>query len=402
VGEWVVDGCFTSLRLYDGLCSAATNFVADRGVAGKDAGKFRKGYLMRAAPETSGAKASGLKVIEKKMKNGSLPHELLGLDKAGLLAWYKQMLYMRRFEEKAASLYQQKEIQGFCHLYIGQEAVAAGAKAASIDGDDFITSYRCHALALVCGLTGEEVMCELTGRANGISKGKGGSMHMFEPSKHFWGGHGIVAAQVPLGAGLAYARKYQNDVLGIKNQNVSFTFMGDGSVNAGQVFEAFNMAALWKLPVVFVIENNQWGMGTSVPRAAAGNLWQRGEPFGIPGEKVDGMDFLASMAAFRAAADYCRAGNGPFLLEMDTYRYRGHSMSDPAKYRTREDVDCVKETRDPIMRMQAYISENFKMTEAEFEGFDDVIKAEVNRVAEVAVTAPKADVGELFTDVVPS
>ena len=360
---------------------------------------------MRTSTEQSGNVAKApLKVIEKNSKtskSGAM-HDSLGLNKAEMVKWYKQMLMMRRFEEKAASLYQQKEIQGFCHLYIGQEAVATGAKAASIEGDDFITSYRCHALALVCGLSGEEVMGELTGRKIGISKGKGGSMHMFEPKKHFWGGHGIVAAQVPLGAGLAYAAKYRNDVLGHSNQNVSFTFMGDGTANAGQVFEAFNMAALWKLPVVFVIENNQWGMGTSVPRAAAGELWKRGEPFGIPGEKIDGMDFLTSMEAFKRAGDYCRAGMGPYLLEMDTYRYRGHSMSDPAKYRTREDVDAVKELRDPITRMQKYMMDHFDMPEAEFEAFDDVIKTEVNRIAEVAVTAERPDAGELFTDVVPS
>lgn len=343
------------------------------------------------------------KPVPQARGRGDLPHDALGLDKAALVKWYKEMLYMRRFEEKAAALYQQKEIAGFCHLYIGQEAVAAAAKAAANEGDDFITSYRCHALALVCGLTGEEVMGELTGRALGISKGKGGSMHMFEPSKGFWGGHGIVAAQVPLGAGIAFAAQYKADVMKMKGQDkVCFMFMGDGAVNAGQVFESFNMAALWKLPVVFVIENNQYGMGTSVPRAAAGELWRRGEPFGIPGEKADGMDFIASMEAFRKAAEYCRAGKGPYLLEMDTYRYRGHSMSDPAKYRTREDVDCVKEARDPIARMQKYLTTNFGMKDGEFDGFDEAIKAEVNRVAEVAITAPRADVSELFTDVVPA
>lgn len=330
-----------------------------------------------------------------KVENNKLQHDKLELTRESLLKWYKQMLYMRRFEEKAASLYQQKEIAGFCHLYIGQEAVAAGAKAASIEGDDFITSYRCHALGLVCGLSGEEIMGELTGRSIGISKGKGGSMHMFEPSKGFWGGHGIVAAQVPLGAGIAFARKYQG------RNNVCYTFIGDGAMNAGQVFEAFNMAALWKLPVIFVIENNQWGMGTSVPRAAAGELWKRGEPFGIAAEKVDGMDFFASMEACKRAADYCRAGKGPYLLEMDTYRYRGHSMSDPAKYRTREDVDLVKESRDPLMRMHKYLFENMGLSEAELEAFDNEIKAEVNRVAEVATTAPRPDASELFTDVIP-
>jgi len=358
---------------------------------------------MDAVPLNAEREASGLKVVKKKaaaVKSDAL-HDVLGLDKEALLKWYKQMLYMRRFEEKAASLYQQKEIAGFCHLYIGQEAVAAAAKAASAEGDDFITSYRCHALALVCGLTGEQVMGELTGRAIGISKGKGGSMHMFEPSLGFWGGHGIVAAQVPLGAGIAFARRYQNDILGQANDKVCFTFIGDGAMNAGQVFESFDMAALWKLPVIFVIENNQWGMGTSVPRAAAGELHMRAEPFGIPHEKVDGMDFLASMAAFRRAAAYCREGKGPYVLEMDTYRYRGHSMSDPAKYRTREDVDSVKETRDPIARLQKYMMDNFKLSEQSFEKIDDETKVEINRVAEVATTAPLADVGELMTDVVP-
>ena len=321
--------------------------------------------------------------------------------KAELQHWYKQMLYMRRFEEKAAALYQQKDIQGFCHLYIGQEAVAAGLKATSHEGDDFITSYRCHALALVCGLTGEEVMGELTGRAIGISKGKGGSMHMFEPAKGFWGGHGIVAAQVPLGAGIAFARKYEADVLNQKNTRVCFTLIGDGAMNAGQVFESFNMAALWKLPVVFVIENNQYGMGTSVPRAAAGELWKRGEPFGIKGEKVDGMDFLACAAAGERAAAHCRAGKGPYILEMDTYRYRGHSMSDPAKYRTREDVECVRESRDPIERLQKHLMAEHKVAESWFEQQDEEIKTEVNRVAEVSLTAPRPADAELWTDIYP-
>jgi len=321
--------------------------------------------------------------------------------KAELLHWHEQMLYMRRFEEKAAALYQQKEIQGFCHLYIGQEAVAAGLKAIAHEGDDFITSYRCHALALVCGLTGEQVMGELTGRQIGISKGKGGSMHMFEPEKGFWGGHGIVAAQVPLGAGLAFARKYQNDVMGETNQSVCFTLIGDGAMNAGQVFESFNMAQLWKLPVIFVIENNQYGMGTSVPRAAAGELYKRGEPFGIPGEKVDGMDFIAVAEAGKRAADYCRAGKGPYILEMDTYRYRGHSMSDPAKYRTREEVEGVREGRDPISRIQRLLIAEHSVKEAELDALDETIKTEINRVAEVATTAPRPSDDELWTDIYP-
>jgi pyruvate dehydrogenase E1 component alpha subunit len=334
------------------------------------------------------------------------PTENLPFTKPELLYWHQKMLYMRRFEEKAAALYQQKEIQGFCHLYIGQEAVAAGLKATSHAGDDFITSYRCHALALVCGLSGEEVMGELTGRAIGISKGKGGSMHMFEPEKGFWGGHGIVAAQVPLGAGISFARKYQAEVIEHRpstiEHRVCFTLIGDGAMNAGQVFETFNMAALWKLPTVFVIENNQYGMGTSVPRAAAGELYKRGECFGIPGEKIDGMDFLACAAAGQRAAEHCRAGKGPYILEMDTYRYRGHSMSDPAKYRTREDVDQVREGRDPIVRLQKLLMAEHGVTEAELDAIDEEIKTEVNRVAEVALAAPRPGDDELWTDVYPS
>lgn len=305
------------------------------------------------------------------------------------------MLYARRFEEKAAALYQQKEIQGFCHLYIGQEAVAVGTKLASVEGDDFITSYRCHVLALVCGLSGEEVMGELTGRSIGISKGKGGSMHMFSPAKRFWGGHGIVAAQVPLGAGLAFAAKYKDE------SRVCYTFIGDGAMNAGQTFESLNMAALWKLPVVFIIENNQWGMGTSVPRAAAGELYKRAEPFGIPAAKVDGMDIMAVHEAVSTAAAHCRSGKGPYVLEMDTYRYRGHSMSDPAKYRTRDDVEGVREARDPIARLEKYLKDNFKIFDETFARMDEIIKEKVNKVADTATSAPWPDAKELMTEVVP-
>jgi len=361
-----------------------------------------------STPQLS-AQAAVLKLatsVDSAQEINALPHAALGLSKAEVLATHQSMLMLRRFEEKAAALYQQQEIQGFCHLYIGQEAVAVGAKAASIPGDDFITSYRCHALALVCGLTGEEVMGELTGRTIGISKGKGGSMHMFEPAKHFWGGHGIVAAQVPLGAGLAFARKYQADVMNDTAQaaarNVCFTFIGDGAMNAGQTFETLNMAALWKLPVIFIIENNQYGMGTSVARAAAGKaLHTRGETFGIPGEVVDGMDVFAVLAACRKAAAHCRSGKGPYLLEMDTYRYRGHSMSDPAKYRTRDDVEGVRANRDPISRIATYLTTNFGSTEAELEAVDETIKAEVERIATFATTAPRPGVVELWTDIVP-
>ncbi|MCP5404784.1 MAG: pyruvate dehydrogenase (acetyl-transferring) E1 component subunit alpha [Pseudomonadaceae bacterium] len=332
------------------------------------------------------------KVPAKAEKDAPL-HERLGLTPDTLEAAYKAMLYARRFQEKTASLYQQQEILGFCHLYIGQEAVAIGTKLASLPGDDFITSYRCHVLALACGLSGEEVLGELTGRTIGISKGKGGSMHMFDPDKRFWGGHGIVAAQVPIGAGLAFAAKYKGE------ERVCYTFIGDGAMNAGQTFETFNMAALWKLPVVFIIENNHWGMGTSVPRAAAGELYKRGEPFGIPGEKVDGMDMFAVFDAVEKASRHVREGKGPYLLEMDTYRYRGHSMSDPSKYRTREEVEGVREARDPIVRLQKYMEDNLNKSSEWFESIDEKIKKEVVRVAEVATSAPRPDACELWTDV---
>jgi pyruvate dehydrogenase E1 component alpha subunit len=305
------------------------------------------------------------------------------------------MLTCRRFEEKAASLYQQGAIAGFCHLYIGQEAVAVGAKMASDKGDDFITSYRCHAHALVAGIPAEQVMGELTGRAIGISKGKGGSMHMFSPERRFWGGHGIVAAQVPLGAGLAFASKYNQE------KRVALTFIGDGAMSAGQTFEALNMAALWQLPVVFVIENNRYGMGTSVPRASAGELYKRAEPFGIACAKADGMDIFESYRALKKAVTHARSGKGPYVLELDTYRYRGHSMSDPAKYRTREEVDAIREQRDPITCLQRYLMEHLNIPGADFTGFDDEIKTEMERVATLATTSPLADVSELYTDVTP-
>jgi pyruvate dehydrogenase E1 component alpha subunit len=370
------------------MCAAQSFLVAEAGLANHGAANKQAKIMTPAEPK--------LKIVGNSNSAGRQPpHIELGLTPAQLLAAYKQMLTCRRFEEKAASLYQQGQIAGFCHLYIGQEAVAVGAKVASEKGDDVITSYRCHAHALVCGVPAEQVMGELTGRAIGISKGKGGSMHMFDVEKRFWGGHGIVAAQVPLGAGLAFASKYK------KEKRVSLTFVGDGAMNAGQTFEAMNMAALWQLPVVFVIENNQWGMGTSVPRAAAGDLYKRGEPFGIACAKADGMDFLESYKAFKKAINHCRSGKGPYVLELDTYRYRGHSMSDPAKYRTREDVEGVREHRDPIARLQKYLMETLNIPATDFDKMDDEIKGYITGVAELATTAPLADVSDLYTDVTP-
>jgi pyruvate dehydrogenase E1 component alpha subunit len=256
---------------------------------------------------------------------------------------YHDMLLIRRFEEKAGQLYGMGLIGGFCHLYIGQEAVVVGLEAATSEGDKRVTSYRDHGHMLACGMNPDGVMAELTGRSGGYSKGKGGSMHMFSKEKHFYGGHGIVGAQVPIGAGLAFADKYK------VNDRVTFAYFGDGAANQGQVYETFNMAALWQLPVIFVIENNQYAMGTAQTRSTSSpDIYTRGAAFGIPGQAVDGMNVLEVKAVGDTAVKHCRAGNGPYILEVKTYRYRGHSMSDPAKYRTREEVQKMREERDPI------------------------------------------------------
>ena len=260
------------------------------------------------------------------------------------------MLLIRRFEEKAGQLYGMGKIGGFCHLYIGQEAVVVGVDSVKKKGDQVITSYRDHGHMLSCGMDPKGVMAELTGRFTGYSKGKGGSMHMFSKSEGFYGGHGIVGAQVPIGAGIAFANKYK------KNSRVCFTYFGEGAANQGQVYEAFNMASLWKLPVVFIIENNQYAMGTSIDRASSTpKLFTRGEAFDIPGRLVDGMDVLEVSKATELAASNCRRGDGPYILEMNTYRYKGHSMSDPAKYRTREEVQNIKDKKDPIENFQKHL-----------------------------------------------
>src|SRR5215813_963390 len=271
---------------------------------------------------------------------------------------YREMLLIRRFEEKAAQLYGMGFIGGFCHLYIGQEAVVVGMKMASADGDQMITTYRDHGHMLACGMDPKGVMAELTGRRHGYSKGKGGSMHMFSIEKGFYGGHGIVGAPVPLGTGLAFANRYRG------NDNVSLTYLGDGAANQGQVYESFNMAELWKLPVIYVIENNRYAMGTSVTRSSATtDLSKRGLSFNIPGEQVDGMDVRAVRAAGEKAVRWCRAGKGPIILEMLTYRYRGHSMSDPAKYRTKEEVQKVRAENDPIEQVRVRMIQNKRATE---------------------------------------
>ena len=311
-----------------------------------------------------------------------------------LLAYYRDMLLIRRFEEKAGQLYGMGLIGGFCHLYIGQEAVVVGLEAAAEEGDKRITSYRDHGHMLACGMDPKGVMAELTGREGGLSKGKGGSMHMFSKERHFYGGHGIVGAQVPLGAGLAFADRY------LGNGRVTFAYFGDGAANQGQVYETFNMAALWKLPVIFVIENNQYAMGTAQRRSTSTpDLYVRGEAFGIPGEIVDGMDVLAVKAAGEKAVAHCRAGDGPYILEVKTYRYRGHSMSDPAKYRTREEVQKMREERDAIEHVRELILQGKHASDDDLKAIDREIKAIVNEAAEFSRESPEPDMSELWTDI---
>jgi pyruvate dehydrogenase E1 component alpha subunit len=322
------------------------------------------------------------------------PKDPAAVTKEQLLGYYRQMLLIRRFEERAGQLYGMGLIGGFCHLYIGQEAIAVGVEAAKKPGDEIITGYRDHGHMLTCGMDPKEVMAELTGRIGGSSKGKGGSMHMFSTEAAFYGGHGIVGAQVPLGTGLALANAYRDD------GKVSFAFFGDGAANQGQVYESFNMAELWKLPVVYVIENNQYAMGTAVQRSSSETrLHKRGVSFNIPGEEVDGMDVLAVKAATEKAAEHARSGNGPYILEMKTYRYRGHSMSDPAKYRTREEVDEVRKTRDPIDHVEELLEKNGWADEAALKAIDAEVKKIVADAAEFARTSPEPDPSELYTDV---
>lgn len=311
-----------------------------------------------------------------------------------LLEYYREMLLIRRFEEKAGQLYGMGLIGGFCHLYIGQEAVVVGMQHCLKEGDAVIASYRDHGHMLATGMDPNGIMAELTGRREGFSKGKGGSMHMFSKEKNFYGGHGIVGAQVPLGAGIAFALKYR------KTDNVCLAYYGDGSANQGQVYEAFNMAALWKLPVIFICENNEYAMGTSVKRASAmTEFYRRGEAFGIPGEQVNGMDVLAVREAGERAVKHVRAGKGPVLLEMKTYRYRGHSMSDPAKYRSREEVDQYRETKDPIEGLKKHLLESDYFKEDAIKDVEKDIKEIVNHSAEFAKESPEPDAYELYTDV---
>ena len=315
------------------------------------------------------------------------------VSKEELLKFYREMLLIRRFEEKAGQLYGMGLIGGFCHLYIGQEAVVVGLEANTEEGDKRVTTYRDHGHMLACGMDPKGVMAELTGRSGGYSSGKGGSMHMFSKDANFYGGHGIVGANVPLGAGLALSDKYKG------NDRVTFTYFGDGAANQGQVYEAYNMAEIWELPVIFVIENNGYAMGTSVKRATKSpSLWQRGAAYGIEGEEVDGMDVLAVKEAGARAIEFCRSGKGPYILEVKTYRYRGHSMSDPAKYRTREEVQKMREERDAIEQVRKRLLEG-DATEDQLKAIDKEIKEIVNEAAEYAKESPEPDLSELWTDI---
>ncbi len=310
-----------------------------------------------------------------------------------LKSFYRDMLLIRRFEERAGQLYGMGLIGGFCHLYIGQEAVVVGVQSVLTPVDTIVTSYRDHGHMLACGMDPGRVMAELTGRAAGYSKGKGGSMHMFSREKGFFGGHGIVGAQVPIGTGLAFGHKYKQD------GGLCATYLGDGAVNQGQVYESFNMAALWKLPVLYIVENNRYAMGTSQARASAGELFQRGSAYGIPGEKVDGMDVLAVRAAVSRAASEIRSGKGPYILEMNTYRYRGHSMSDPAKYRTKDEVELIKTEHDSIETLKRMLVTDGHMTEDAVKDLDREVREIASQAAGFAQSAPEPDAGELWTEV---
>lgn len=340
------------------------------------------------------AKETNLKVVKNK-KSGKDVQKSFTVKE--LLKHYEQMLLLRRFEEKAGQMYGQGMMGGFCHLYIGQEAIVTGINAATQPEKDYtITTYRCHAHTIASGVDPKFVMAELMGRSGGISKGKGGSMHMFSPEKNFFGGHGIVAAQVPLGTGLAFAAKYREE------DRICITYTGDGAMNGGQTYEAFNMAKLWQLPVLYVIENNQYAMGTSVARSnGQTELWRRGQGFGIDGEAVDGMDFFAVYEATKRAEEKVRKGE-PYILEMLTYRYRGHSMSDPAKYRTKDEVEKMREEKDPIANLSAVLQEEYGVKQQDLKDMDNKIKKQVEEAIEFAKNSPEPAADELWTDVMPA
>lgn len=347
---------------------------------------------MSKAPKKTKAKATPKGKAPKVKRGRNVKEYNASYDE--LLQYYKDMLHIRRFEEKAGQLYGMGLIGGFCHLYIGQEAVVVGIQDVLTDDDQIITAYRDHGHMLACGIDGKEVMAELTGRSGGISSGKGGSMHMFSTEHNFYGGHGIVGAQVPLGTGLAFANKYRG------NNDIAVAYYGDGASNQGQIFEAFNMAKLWNLPILYVIENNHYAMGTSVNRHTGNSdLSQRGASFNIPGVKVDGMNVLAVRAATEEAVKYVRSGKGPMIMEVNTYRYRGHSMSDPAKYRSKDEVQSMKAENDPIDQVKQLLLDSGNIDEAGLKAIDKELKALVMEAADFAQTSPEPDPSELYTDV---
>ncbi|MEX2628733.1 MAG: pyruvate dehydrogenase (acetyl-transferring) E1 component subunit alpha [Tistlia sp.] len=386
--------------------SAKSGGAAQRSQGGKTGGqKGGKADSKRAeakpkagAPRKGAAKGrSASKSAEKKEHPVErLAARAKGEDKELLLKLYEEMLLIRRFEEKAGQMYGMGLIGGFCHLYIGQEAVVVGVQSALEDGSDaVVTSYRDHGHMLATGMEAKGVMAELTGRRGGYSKGKGGSMHMFSRERKFFGGHGIVGAQVPIGTGVAFAMKY------LEEPGLCVTYLGDGAVNQGQVYESFNMAALWKIPVIYVIENNKYGMGTSTARAAANSkeLHQRGQAYGIPGRQVDGMDVLAVRQAAQEVIEHVRSGKGPYIMEMMTYRYRGHSMSDPAKYRSKEEVQRMRSEHDPIDRLRQMLLQESHAAEADLKEIDKRVKEIVTDAAEFAQNSPEPDPSELWTDI---
>lgn len=356
-----------------------------------------------AKPKLAGAKSEGAEAkaasdadfVLRSLQEAHAKAPRFPADKEELLHFYEQMLLIRRFEEKAGQLYGLGLIGGFCHLYIGQEAVAVGLQSAlDPDRDSVITGYRDHGHMLAYGFDPKIIMTELTGREAGISKGKGGSMHMFSTEKRFYGGHGIVGAQVPLGAGLAFAHKYRGD------GGVCIAYFGDGAANQGQVYESFNMAALWKLPCIYIIENNRYGMGTAIERASASTeFYRRGEPWGIPGEAVDGMSVIAVREAGMRAVAHAKAGKGPYILEMKTYRYRGHSMSDPAKYRSKEEVEKMRSQHDPVEQLARMLAGGGMADEAMLKQLDREVKEIVTASADFAQQSPEPDPSELWTDV---
>jgi pyruvate dehydrogenase E1 component alpha subunit len=354
----------------------------------------KKSAVSKTVGKTAAPKAPAKSATRSPARRSEKASGVPEFSKAEELDAYRKMLEIRRFEEKAGQLYGMGLIGGFCHLYIGQEAVVIGMQAALKEGDEVITGYRDHGHMLACGMDPKGVMAELTGRRGGYSKGKGGSMHMFSIEKGFFGGHGIVGAQVSLGTGLAFANRYRD------NDNVALTYFGDGAANQGQVYESFNMAELWKLPIVFIIENNKYAMGTAVNRASAQtDFSKRGTSFNIPGEQVDGMDVRAVKAAGARAVEFARSGKGPYILEMLTYRYRGHSMSDPAKYRSKEEVQKMRTEHDPIEQVRNRLLEKKWATEEELKAIDAEIRDQMNAAADFASADPEPDVSELYTDV---